>query len=165
MNRQGKLIADDAVQFVRLLPAPIDVVWEFLTSRDRVASWLAIADIEPRLGGQVKLEWEDWSTDEKPPDGSPHWTATGRVTQWDPPKSLAYTWLQPGEPESEILYELTAQGDETQLTLTHRRLRKETRHMYAGGWHTHLDLLATRLRGGERSNFIGEFKEVLQQYS
>jgi uncharacterized protein YndB with AHSA1/START domain len=165
MKDQGKLLDDNTVQFERLLPAPIDVVWEHLTVRDRVATWLAIADIEPRLGGSVKLEWEEWSTDEKPPDGSTHWTATGKVTQWEPPNALAHTWLQPGEPESEIVYELTPEGDETRIILTHRRLRKDVRHMYAGGWHTHLDLLATRLKGGDRGNFVGEFKELLKLYS
>jgi hypothetical protein len=36
--------------------------------------------------------------------------------------------------------------------------------MFAAGWHTHLDLIATRLKGGERGNFIAEYKEVLKQY-
>jgi uncharacterized protein YndB with AHSA1/START domain len=164
MSRQGKLIGDDTVQFERLLPAPIDVVWEYLTVRDRMASWLALAVIEPRKGGTAKLQWEGWSTDEPPPNGEPYWTASGIVTRWDPPRGLAYTWNQPGLPESELTFQLTPRGEETLLVLTHRRLTKE-RHMFAGGWHAHLDLLATRLKGGERGDFIAEFREVLKQYS
>jgi uncharacterized protein YndB with AHSA1/START domain len=165
MNPQGKLIDDDTVQFERVLPGSIDLVWEYLTVPDRVATWLAHADIEPRRGGSAKLEWDDWSTDAPPPDGAKHWTATGVVTRWDPPRALAYTWNQPGEPESEITYELTPRGNETLLVLTHRRLQKKVRHMYAAGWHAHLDLFATRLEGGERGDFIGDYKNLLKQYS
>jgi hypothetical protein len=35
--------------------------------------------------------------------------------------------------------------------------------MFAAGWHTHLDLFATRLKG-ERGDFIAEYKAVLKQY-
>ncbi len=163
MSNQGKFIGDDTVQFERLLPGPIDVVWEYLTVRDRMASWLAIADIEPHAGGSARLQWEGWSTEDPPPNGEPYWTATGVVTRWDPPRVLAYTWNQPGLPESEITFELTPQGDETLLVLTHRRIPKE-RHMFAAGWHTHLDLFATRLKGGERGDFIGEYKSLLKVY-
>jgi uncharacterized protein YndB with AHSA1/START domain len=164
MSTQGKLIDDDTVQFERLLPGPIDVVWEYLTVSDRVASWLAHADIEPRTGGSARLQWDDWSTDDPPPNGEPYWTATGIVTRWDPPHALAYTWNQPSLPESEITFELTSKGEETLLVLTHRRIAKE-RHMFAAGWHVHLDLFATRLKGGERGNFIAGYKAVLKQYS
>ena len=163
MSKQGKLIGDDTVQFERLLPAPIDVVWEYLTVSDRVASWLAHADIEPRRGGSTRLQWDDWSTDEPPPNGERNWTATGVVTRWDPPQALAYTWNQPGLPESEITFELTPEGNETRLILTHRRIAKE-RHMFAAGWHTHLDLFATRLKGGERGDFIAEYRAMLPRY-
>ena len=163
MSKQGKLIGDDTVQFERLLPAPIDVVWEYLTVSDRVASWLAHADIEPHQGGSTRLQWDDWSTDEPPPNGALHWTATGVVTRWEPPQALAYTWNQPGLPESEITFELTPKGEETLLVLTHRRIAKE-RHMFAAGWHTHLDLFATRLKGGERGEFIAEYRAMLPRY-
>jgi uncharacterized protein YndB with AHSA1/START domain len=163
MSKQGKLIGDDTVQFERLLPAPIDVVWEYLTVSDRVASWLAHADIEPHQGGSTRLQWDDWSTDEPPPNGAPHWTATGVVTRWEPPQALAYTWNQPGLPESEITFELTPKGEETLLVLTHRRIAKE-RHMFAAGWHTHLDLFATRLKGSERGDFIAEYRAMLPRY-
>jgi uncharacterized protein YndB with AHSA1/START domain len=163
MSTQGKLIDHDTVQFERVLPAPIEVVWEYLTIPDRVASWLAIAHIEPHKGGTANLEWEGWSTEEPPPSGATHWVATGIVTHWDPPRKLAYTWNQPGEPESEITFDLTPKGDETLLILTHRRLGK-SRHMYAAGWHAHLDLLAARLKGGDRGDFIAQFKALLPKY-
>jgi uncharacterized protein YndB with AHSA1/START domain len=62
MSKEGKFIGDDTVQFERLLPGPIDVVWEYLTVPDRVASWLAHADIEPRTGGAASLQWDDRRT-------------------------------------------------------------------------------------------------------
>jgi uncharacterized protein YndB with AHSA1/START domain len=163
MSKQGKFIGNDAVLFERVLPGNIDVVWEYLTVPDRVASWLAIATIEPRAGGSARLQWESWSTDDPPPNGEPYWTATGVVTRWDPPRALAYTWNQPGLPESEISFELTPQGDETLLVLTHRRIPKE-RHLFAAGWHTHLDLFATRLQGGDRGDFIADYKAAQSLY-
>ena len=40
MSRYGERIDDTTVRFERLLPGPIERVWEYLTDGDKRATWL-----------------------------------------------------------------------------------------------------------------------------
>jgi uncharacterized protein YndB with AHSA1/START domain len=78
----------------------------------------------------------------------------GIVTQWHPPRRLAYTWnvFSPGEaeshyPESYLTIELEARGSEIALTLTHLPVLDRFEKQNAMGWHTFLDMLGAALRG------------------
>jgi uncharacterized protein YndB with AHSA1/START domain len=77
----------------------------------------------------------------------------GVVTQWKPPRLLAYTWnvFAPGEtasryPESYLTIELEPRGDQVHLTLTHLPVLDRFEKQNAMGWHTFLDLLDAALR-------------------
>src|SRR5204862_6966597 len=69
------------IRFERLLPGPIERVWEFLTDSQQLPVWFGGVGmqyvIEPRPGGEVNLA-----------DGH----IRGVVTQWQPPRLLGYTW-------------------------------------------------------------------------
>src|SRR2546430_13692581 len=60
-----------AVSFERVLPGPIERVWEFLTAVERLPSWFGEGTIEPREGGAVSLMGGH---------------VRGVVTQWRPPR-------------------------------------------------------------------------------
>src|ERR1700680_2242428 len=102
MSDFGEVIDSETVRFERLLPGPIDRVWEYLTNPGRIATWLANAKLELRLGGSVELQM-------LPRDGAPQETGgaiiRGVVTRYEPPRVLAYTWRNsaPGatDPEAE----------------------------------------------------------------
>ena len=154
MNDYGTLIASDAVRFERLLPGPIERVWAFLTESDKRGLWLAKGAVEPRIGGQVELHFLH-STLSPLPDEIPAKyrslekgaSSTARVTRWEPPRLLSHSWPGPAGQESEVTFELTPQGGETLLVVTHRRLGTDQMVSAAGGWHTHLDILVDRLCG------------------
>ena len=129
------------VRFERLLPGPIERVWEYIADPARLPAWFGdgASVIEPRTGGAVSLM---------------NGHIRGVVTQWLPPHRLAYTWnvFAPGEdvsayPESYLTIELEGQGDEVRLTLAHLPVLERFKPQNAMGWHTFLDLLAVELRG------------------
>ena len=72
----------------------------------------------------------------------------GVVTQWQPPRLLAYTWnvFHPGEtespyPESYVRFELKHQGSEVLLTLSHRPVLADFGQQTLMGWHKFLEML------------------------
>lgn len=143
MRDKGGCVSETAVRFERLLPGPIERVWDHLTRSEHVAAWFGGVGmkyvIEPKVGGAISLA-----------DGH----IRGVVTQWAPPRRLAYTWNVLGEgetdsvyPESFVLFDLTQQGDRVLLVLTHRPIADGFEAQTMMGWHTFMDALAAMLRG------------------
>jgi len=129
-----------AVRFERLLPGPPERVWAHLTEAGKLAVWYGEdGAIEPREGGAVRLMGGH---------------IRGVVTQWRPHARLAYTWnvFNPGEaqspyPESYLTFDLTSEGDQVRLVLTHLPVLEPFEAQNMMGWHTFLDILDAALRG------------------
>lgn len=173
MNNYGTFIESGIIQFERLLPGPIERVWAYLTESDKKAKWLAAGDIEPRVGGEVELRFkhDNLSPKDDPiPEKYKHLKEgtyfTGRVTKYDPPHLLSYTWGEETGDESEVTFELTPEGDEVRLTLTHRRLGddRDTLISVASGWHTHLGILINRLNEQEPKGFWTVHNRMEKEY-
>ena len=77
---------------------------------------------------------------------------TGKVLRVDAPYLLAFTW----EGGSEVTFELEKDRGLVRLIVTHRKLTTEHGSV-APGWHTHLDILDTRLQGKTPENFWKTF--------
>jgi uncharacterized protein YndB with AHSA1/START domain len=92
----------------------------------------------------------------------------GRVTKWDPPRLLSYTWGEDTGAKSEVTYELIPKdGDKVLLRLTHRRLGDD-RDMLIGvgaGWHTHLGILADCLEGKSPNGFWSVHNKMENAYA
>jgi uncharacterized protein YndB with AHSA1/START domain len=139
MSDDGQLGRAAMVRFERLLPGPIERVWDFLTDPARLPGWFGDGTIEPRAGGVVRLMGGH---------------VRGIVTQWQPPRRLAYTWnvFGPAQeespyPESHLTIALEPRGDHVLLTLTHLPVLERFEKQNAMGWHTFLDMLGAALRG------------------
>lgn len=172
MNNYGEVIADDAVRFRRLLPGPIQRVWEHLVDGDKRGRWLCSGDTGKAVGEPITLTFRNFelssAPDSPPPDKHKDMpeevTFTGEITAFDPPHVFGHTWVF-GDEHSEVLYELTEQGDQVLLTLTQRRL--DSRDMIVdvcGGWHAHFDILEERLRGEEPGPFWKRIREYETEY-
>ena len=136
---KGRVIAEAAVQFERLLPATPEKAWTFLTEPIRVAEWYGEGVIEPREGGKVELMGGH---------------IQGVVTGWRPNQFFAHTWnvFSPGQsvsewPVSYLEFALAPEGEETRLTLTHRPILARMQPQTMMGWHTFLDMLEAGIKG------------------
>lgn len=156
MAYHGSLVEADTIEFRRVLPGPIERVWAYLTESDMRGRWLASGDMDLEVGGQVTLHFNHANlspTPEEVPEKysnlSDGVSFTGRITRCEPPRVLAYTWAENSGKDSEVIFELTPQGDAVLLVLTHRRLGEDREVLLsvAAGWHTHLGILADRLAG------------------
>ena len=139
------------LRFERHLPGTLEQVWAFLVEPERLAVWLARGEIEPHVGGQVVIHHEEnW------PKAPP---ARGVVTQWDPPRRLAYTWSEDST-NSEVDFELSPIEDGVALVLTHRHLPLGEEVGFGDGWHVSLDALGLALSGAGPAELKAALKDT-----
>ncbi len=55
MSDKGQMSKVAAVRFERLLPGPIERVWDYLTKAELLSGWFGNGEIEARVGGKVSL--------------------------------------------------------------------------------------------------------------
>ncbi|HEX2853408.1 MAG TPA: SRPBCC family protein [Opitutaceae bacterium] len=173
-EQNGKFGGPDEVRIVRTLPGPIERVWEYLTDPEKRARWFSGGVLEQKAGGKVEfaMKHKNLVPDETPPAKYAHVqdpgvTFEGRVLRCEPPRLLVYTF---GSDDSEVTFELTTQGRQVVLVLTHRTRGAEERAEltnYAAGWHSHLSLLVALLEGTPRPAFwpvhaklVGEYEKL-----
>jgi uncharacterized protein YndB with AHSA1/START domain len=154
----GKFTSRGEVRIVRLLPGPIERVWEYLTDAKKRARWFAGGPMEQKAGGKYELHFlhKNLAPDETPPEAMKHVhedgvSVAGTVLRCEPPRVLAYTF----DDESDVTFELTPQGDKVVLVLTHRARGADLPFLtgYAAGWHTHFTHLIAELEGAPRPPF------------
>ena len=156
MDQYGTFTEPGTIRFERLLPGPIERVWEYLTDADKRGQWLAAGEMDLRVGGKVELHFNhDHITphDEAPPEKYANHagesTLTGQIVTLDPPRLLSYTWGEPSTADSVVTFDLEYKWEQVRLTLKHRKLGADHDILIsvAGGWHTHLGILSDKLNG------------------
>lgn len=159
------------LRIVRILPGPIERIWEYLTDPEKRARWFCGGALEQKAGGKVvfAMVHKNLAPNETPPARfaevqDPGVTFEGRVLRCEPPRLLSYTF---GSEDSEVTFELTPQGRQVQLVVTHRtRGAEEQAELtnYASGWHTHLALLIALLEGAPRPPFWAMHAKLVAEY-
>jgi len=169
-DQPGQFTAPGEVRLVRTLPGPIERIWDYLTDSEKRARWFAGGPMEPRAGGRMQLDFKhkNLAPDETPPDDHKQYHDPGasmecKVLRWEPPRVLSYTF----DENSDVTFELTPQGENVLLVLTHRA-RGDDRpflHGYASGWHTHLTHLIALLEGAPRPPFWPTHARLKAEYA
>ena len=59
MNQAVTVIEPGTVKLQRLLPGPIERVWAYITESDKRAKWLARGEFDLRVGGKIRLEFDN----------------------------------------------------------------------------------------------------------
>jgi uncharacterized protein YndB with AHSA1/START domain len=161
MNDYGVLTEPGTLRLERVLPGPIERVWEFLTDGEKRGKWLASGQMDLRVGGPVELTFDNShltgrfeAAPEKYKELEKKASFTGRVTRCEAPRLLAYTWAESWGGDSEVTFELTPRGQDVLMILTHRRLEgRDTLISVASGWHTHIGILIDVLSGRSPAAF------------
>jgi len=171
-DQPGKFNGPAEVRLVRTLPGPIERVWEYLTDPAKRARWFAGGPMELRPGGRVTLlvRHKNLAPDETPPEEhrashDADRIVTGTVTRCEPPHVLAFTFAHYGD--SEATFELTPQGQDVRLVLTHRGTDGDLSYMagFGAGWHTHLAHLIALLKGAPRPPFWALHAQLNEVYA
>jgi uncharacterized protein YndB with AHSA1/START domain len=154
MTAFGERLDKTTVKFERLLPGPIERVWEYLTDGEKRAKWLAGGKTEMAIDGIVELKFHNASLSPMPDDPPPQKYCgipekinfQGRITRCEPPNLLSHTWEADGT-YSEVEYALSKQDSKVLLVIRHWRLNEDEVLGVCGGWHAHLDILEDVLEG------------------
>jgi uncharacterized protein YndB with AHSA1/START domain len=105
--------------------APIQKVWEQVSTSEGIAAWFMPNDFKPEVGHEFHIQ-------------SPFGPSPCKVTEFDPPHSLSFTWDTDGWFLTFTLKEL---GDQTEFTLIH------------GGWKQADEIVG---KAGEKASVIRE---------
>ena len=139
MSHDAQFTHAHMVRFDWPLVGTPDTVWAVLTDTKRLPAWYGDGVLEGKVGGAVRLTGGH---------------IRGTVTQWQPPRKLAYSWnvFGTGEetspyPESYLTLELSPQANGTLLTLVHLPVLERFAKVNAMGWHTYLDMVDAAVRG------------------
>lgn len=142
----GQLIEPTVLRLERLLPGPVERVWSYLTQSEMRRQWLASGEMDLRPGAEFEFVWRnDELTD--PPGARPEGMSAEnrmvcKILDVEAPHRLFISWGV----QSDVLFELTAQGSNTLLTITHRRPpTRDVLLSVSAGWHAHVDVLAAKL--------------------
>lgn len=166
-SRLGAVVAPDTVRIERLLPADIDTVWAWLTDSELRGRWFAKGPMELKPGGAFRLDFLHSELTPQPEPTPERFKGiengcdfAGTILACEPPRLLTHTFGDRATP-SEVTYELTPEGRDTRLVLTHRRLpdRGEMQNVTAG-WNAHLAVLEDKLAGRTPEPFWANFLNI-----
>lgn len=167
MNRPATMIDPGTIKLERVLPGPIERVWSYITESEKRAKWLAAGPMDLRVGGKVRLEFDN---EKLPNDEIPDavrqrgkGTFEGVIPRLEPPRLLAHTWEFKGS-DTEVSYELTPRGKDVVLVIVHRNLGRDLRAGVMGGWDTHTGILSDILNGVKPRPFWSTHAKLEREY-
>ena len=169
MNRPVTVVEPGTVKLERLLPGPVERVWAYLTESDKRAKWLAAGEFDLRVGGRVRLEFDNARLPNDPgfkPDAKRAGPGQyeGVITRLEPMRVLAHTWMWDGG-NTEVSYELTPRGKEVLLVIVHRRLEgRDLQAAVMGGWDVHSGILEDILKGVAPRPFWKTHAQLEKEY-
>lgn len=151
-------VASDAIRLERLLDAPPETVWRYLTKAELRSRWF-MGGTDATPGGEFELlnDHDNLSDDEDVPYPESYAEYKGsswneQVLRFEPPWLLETTFQ--GGKNGTVTFELSPEGPKTRLTITHRGITTPSGFQdFGGGWNSHLTVLEERLAGRGVRNF------------
>lgn len=154
------------LRFERLLPAPVETVWKYLTESELRQRWFMGGSIDARVGGEIEFVFDhDRLSDDDVPMPARFAGNAGRrwsekLVRYEPPRVLAYTFGS--DADSIATFELKDAGNgKTLLTLVHSGIKnRDQAANFGGGWASHLAVLEARLEGHGIPDFWALHREA-----
>jgi uncharacterized protein YndB with AHSA1/START domain len=151
-------IGTDAIRLERLLDAPPETVWRYLTEAGLREQWfMGGTDARPDSEFDLVIDHDKLSEDENVPSPDSYSKFKGtvwqeRVLRFEPPRLLETTFQ--GGKSGIVTYELFPTDGRTRLVLTHSNIASPSGFQdFGGGWTTHLAVLQEKLAGRGVKNF------------
>jgi uncharacterized protein YndB with AHSA1/START domain len=119
------------IEVDEFLPHPVSVVWEALTTSDRLKLWLMPNDFVPEVGHRFTFDTGTWGVTEC------------EVLQIEHERLVRYSWRN-GALDTEVIWRLVPDGTGTRVFLEHRGFdlaHPGQRFAYngmRGGWRTNV---------------------------
>lgn len=165
MQSRGRLVEEGeyvTLTFHRTYRHLCEHVWNAIATPEGLRDWLmcTFALVESRSGGQIELV-----------SGPAGYHSTGKILTWDPPRILEYEWNVaplPEMPRGEraiFRYELTPDGNSTDVLVTYRRITKQTARGFLPGLHAFLDRLEAQLDKEPLPDWLLRFNQLGTDYS
>ncbi|MGD1065650.1 MAG: SRPBCC family protein [Vulcanimicrobiaceae bacterium] len=153
MNDLATFISPGTLRFERELPGPIDRVWDYLTKTELLATWFDGGTIGTEVGADATFTFG----------------MHGRITVYEPPHVLEYTWNEPETSTGPIVdtlvrWELQPRGEQVLLTLTHSRIATSSVAGFGAGWHAGLAGLDAALSGTPESGVDSDYAALAPLY-
>ena len=150
-------IGTDTIRLERVLDAPVETVWRYLTEADLRQQWFMGGTDATGVGEfELLVDHDKLSADKVPYPESYEcfkgavWTE--KVVRFEPPRLLETTFQ--GGKNGTVTYELSPEGDRTRLVLTHSGITSPSGFQdFGGGWNSHMTVLQERLAGRSVRNF------------
>jgi len=151
---------EHTVQFVRILPGPIERIWEFLWDGKKRGEWFASGDMPTKPGESFDMFFKHSTLSPNqapPPEKFIEMDKTGHHSRnvllaYEPPHRLVFSFGPDAHADSEVEFLLTQEGDpkdnKVRFTLNHRKIPdRNFAVMVSGGWHSHLAILQHKAEG------------------
>jgi len=126
-------------QEIRIDASP-ELVWRLLSEPAEIARWLPVTAFEPRVGAEFGMK------------AGAH-VAFGEVTQFDPPRRVAYTWDWKDNPigaPTEVTFEVAPNGEASVVRVTHVGFpTAEKAEHHSHGWTHYEERLRIVAEGGD----------------
>jgi uncharacterized protein YndB with AHSA1/START domain len=153
MTDPATITERSTLTFVRHLPGRIERVWAYLTDPTFLAKWFSDGVVADRAGGEVRFDMG----------------ATGRVTAYEPPHLLEYTWNEEDASvgpvaDSLVRWELAEESSGVRLTLKHSRLPEIEVLGHGAGWHAFLQRLSATIDGRDPEPVEELFARLKPEY-
>ncbi|MGN6154690.1 MAG: SRPBCC family protein [Sphingomicrobium sp.] len=150
-------VAPDAIRLERLLDAPVETVWRYLTEAELRRQWfMGGTDATPGSEFELLNDHDNLSDEPAPyPENYAEFkgrTWSEKVLRFDPPHVLETTFQ--GGKNGKVTFELFPEGGKTRLVLTHSGIESPVGAQdFGSGWNSHLAVLQKRLAGEGVPNF------------
>jgi len=150
--------APDAIRLERVLDAPPETVWRYLTEADLRRQWfMGGSDAAPDSEFDLVVDHDNLSDVRNVPYPESYAKFKGttwheKVLRFEAPRLLETTFQ--GGKNGTVTYELFPEGGRTRLVLTHSGIESGTgAGDFGTGWNSHMTVLQERLAGRRVSNF------------
>ncbi|HET7085047.1 MAG TPA: SRPBCC family protein [Rhizomicrobium sp.] len=164
---------EHTVQFVRILPGPIERIWEFLWDGKKRGEWFASGDMPSKPGESFEMHFKHstLSPNQAPPperfiemDKNGH-HSRNVLLAYEPPRRLVFTFGDEKDFYSEVEFRLDQEGEpadnKVRFTLTHSKIPDRNFAVnVSGGWHSHLAILQYKAEGKAPPAFWDVWRET-----